>query len=99
MIRYRRRLPRRRKGPLPFRYVLLITFILFIISTIASIWIVNKAIEPALMEYAKSETERVANTIIKNAIEKQINETQLNREELSFLEKDESGLVRLTDFN
>jgi sporulation protein YunB len=59
-----------RWGPLPFRYVLLISFVFFIFSTAVGIWIVNRAIEPTLMKYAESQTRKIASLVINKAIEK-----------------------------
>lgn len=93
MAKYRRRLQPRRKGPLPFRYVILITIVFFIFSTLLGLFIINKAIEPALMAYAENETKKVAATVIKNAINQQINEEALVQEELSIVQTDETGKV------
>jgi sporulation protein YunB len=64
------RLPR--KGPLPFRYVFLLTFVFFMFSTAAGIWIINKGLEPTLMSYADSQTRKIASLVINNAINKKI---------------------------
>lgn len=60
-----------RKGPLPFRYVLLLSFVFFLLSTAVGIWIVNKAIEPTLMRYAEFQTKKIASEVINHAIKKQ----------------------------
>jgi hypothetical protein len=57
-----------KKGPLPFRYVLLLTFAFFTISTIVSLWIVDKELEPVLMSYAKSESTNLATLVINDAV-------------------------------
>ncbi|WP_449537447.1 sporulation protein YunB [Ferdinandcohnia sp. Marseille-Q9671] len=93
MAKYRGRLQPRRKGPLPFRYVFLLTFVFFIFSTAIGLFIINKAIEPALMAYAENETKKVAATVIKNAINQQINEEELVQEDLSFIKTDETGKI------
>ncbi len=59
-------------GPLPTKYVLLISLGFFIVSTILAIWIVNKAIEPTLLKYAESETKKMASVVINKAIEESI---------------------------
>ncbi|MFT4412937.1 sporulation protein YunB [Fredinandcohnia humi] len=99
MAKYRGRLTPKRKGPLPFRYVFLVTFVFFIISTAAGLWLINKAIEPALMAYAENETQKIANTVIKNAINQQISEEELNSEELVTYQKDANGKVKINSFN
>ncbi|MCH1625550.1 sporulation protein YunB [Ferdinandcohnia quinoae] len=101
MAKYRGRLQRRRtrKGPLPFRYVFLLTFVFFIFSTAAGLWIINKAIEPVLMKYAENETKKVANTVLKNAINQHINEEEIDIRELVYYEKDETGDVKINKYN
>ncbi|WP_041580700.1 sporulation protein YunB [Bacillus sp. 1NLA3E] len=70
MPKFRRRFPR--KGPLPFRYVILLTFVFFIFSTATGLWVVNTALKPTLMKYAESETRKIATLVISNAINKKI---------------------------
>ncbi|AST93149.1 sporulation protein YunB [Sutcliffiella cohnii] len=70
MAKFRRMRPRR--GPLPFRYVFLLSFVFFIFSTVAGLYIVNKGIEPALITYAESQTRRISTMVINNAINKKI---------------------------
>lgn len=60
----------RRRGPLPFRYVMLMSFVFFLISTVLGVWLVNKGIEPTLMRYAKTQTEKIASLVINKAINK-----------------------------
>jgi sporulation protein YunB len=69
LAKFRVRRPQRR-GPLPFRYVLLLTFVFFILSTATGFWMVNKGIEPTLMRYAESETRNIASLVINKAITK-----------------------------
>ncbi|RXJ01808.1 sporulation protein YunB [Anaerobacillus alkaliphilus] len=66
----RRRKYRPMKGPLPFRYVLLISFIIFIIMTAQGLVVVEKGIRPTLIEIAKTETQRIATTAINEAVRK-----------------------------
>ena len=70
MAKFGRRLPR--KGPLPFRYVFLLTFVFFSFSTAAGLWIIDKGIEPTLMSYAESQTRKIATLVINKAINKKI---------------------------
>jgi sporulation protein YunB len=60
----------RKRGPLPFRYVLLLTFVFFLLSTALGVWLVNKGIEPALIRYAESKTKQIASQVINKAINK-----------------------------
>ena len=68
MAKFRRRLTR--KGPLPLRYVLLLSLVFFLFSTAAGLWIINKSIEPTLMKYAESQTRKIAALVISKAIKK-----------------------------
>ncbi|WLR44309.1 sporulation protein YunB [Bacillus carboniphilus] len=95
-MKYRRR--RSPRGPLPFRYVFLLSFVFFIFSTAAGLWVINKGIEPTLKSIAVTETRRIAKIVINNAINKQINE-EVDVEELIVVETDESGKLMTVDFN
>ncbi|MCQ6276554.1 sporulation protein YunB [Bacillus sp. V3B] len=74
MAKFRRRLLK--KGPLPLRYVLLLTFVFFIFSTAAGLWIINKKLEPTLMSVAKSETINLATLVINDAIDQQFKQAE-----------------------
>lgn len=67
MTRFRGK--RARFRPLPFRYVLLISFVFFILSTAAGLWIINKGIEPTLIKYAESQSRKIASQVINEAID------------------------------
>jgi sporulation protein YunB len=97
MAKYRRRLPR--GGPLPFRYVFLLTFVFFIFSTAAGLIMVNKGIEPVLMAYAENETKRIATLVIKNAVNKQITEEELSAEEIINIQQDPEGNITGVYYN
>jgi sporulation protein YunB len=97
LARFRGRLPR--GGPLPFRYVFLLTFVFFILSTTVSIWIINKGIEPTLMDIAEKETKRIANLVINNAINQQITEDDIDVKDLITVQQDEYGKISSIDFN
>ncbi|WP_174728380.1 sporulation protein YunB [Mesobacillus harenae] len=70
MAKFGGRLPRR--GPLPFRYVFLLTFVFFIFSTAAGLWVINAGLKPTLMSYATAETRKIATLVITKAINKKI---------------------------
>ncbi|KMY51343.1 sporulation protein YunB [Peribacillus loiseleuriae] len=72
MVKYRRF--KSARGPLPTRYVILITFLFFIISTVFSGWVINKKIEPHLIEIAEAKTEEFAAEAINDAVEKKISQ-------------------------
>ena len=70
MAKFRGRFPRR--GPLPFRYVILLTFVFFTFSTATGLWVVNEGLKPTLMSYAESQTRSIATLVISNAINNKI---------------------------
>ncbi|AQX53318.1 sporulation protein YunB [Priestia flexa] len=70
MIRVRRRVLK--KGPIPFRYVVLLTIVFFLLSTGAGIWLINRGIEPTLMKYAEAQTKEIATLVINKAVNKQV---------------------------
>lgn len=70
MRKFRGRLPRR--GPLPFRYVFLLTFVFFIFSTAAGLWIINEGLKPTLIDYANSQTRKIASLVINNAVSQKV---------------------------
>lgn len=77
MVKFRGLKPR--KGPLPFRYVFLLTFVFFIFSTTFGLWIINEGLKPTLVSYAESQTRKIATLVINKAITKRISdETELN---------------------
>lgn len=65
--RFRYRLPRRR-GPLPLRYVVLFSFLFFILFTIIGLIIIHNGLKPTLMAYATSKTQQIALSVIDHAI-------------------------------
>ncbi|GMB09033.1 sporulation protein YunB [Thermolongibacillus altinsuensis] len=97
MATFRGRLLRRR--PLPIRYVFLLTFIFFILSTAVSLWVINRGIEPTLMAIAEKETRRLANLVITSAINQQIAEDDFDVENFIKVQQDESGKISFVDFN
>lgn len=64
----KRRKMKLRKGPLPFRYVILISFSLFVFITLQGLWLVDRGIEPTLMHVAQRKTEEIASLAINEAI-------------------------------
>lgn len=59
---------------MPFRYVLLLTFVFFLLSTALGLWIVNIAIKPVLMAYAQSQSVNIATYVINKAVKEEIGE-------------------------
>ncbi|MDQ0229715.1 sporulation protein YunB [Metabacillus malikii] len=98
MAAFRGRKPRRRKGPLPFRYVILLTLVIFIILTASSFWIVNNEIKPTLMRIATLEASSVATTIIQEAVKDEIIDAD-EAENLIITEKDKDGNISMITYN
>ncbi|HZH62594.1 MAG TPA: sporulation protein YunB [Metabacillus sp.] len=96
MAKFRGRRPRR--GPLPFRYVLLLTLVIFTILTAVSFWFVHKEVEPTLMDIAKMEATSVATTIIHEAV-KEETEGRADMNELVSIDRDNDGKVSTIKFN
>jgi sporulation protein YunB len=92
------RTTRFRRGPLPFRHVLMISFFIFLFLTIQGVWIINKSIEPTLMIYAQTQTKRLATVIITKAVKDQIKEG-FRAEKLITVQTDNQGKVSTIDFN
>lgn len=69
------------------------------LSTALGLVIVNKGIEPTLVEYARYETSRIATVVIKNAINKQITEENLSDEDIIMTQVDSNGKITSVTFN
>lgn len=88
-----------RKGPLPFRYVFLITFIIFILLTFQGVWIINKGIEPILMNVATSYSKQFATKAINMAVNKRLLSEDLEVDKLITIEKTDEGDVASIGWN
>nr|WP_302053256.1 sporulation protein YunB [Bacillus sp. FJAT-29790] len=60
---------------MPFKYVFLITFIIFNIFTVISLIIINKNLEPSLMSIAVTKSRQLAAQAINDAISKKISDS------------------------
>ncbi|CAH0303244.1 Sporulation protein YunB [Peribacillus sp. Bi96] len=69
----------RKKGPLPTRKVFLYSFILFIISSIMTLWYVDKAIEPVIMSVAEYEIKRIATETIHESVDENIAKVDMKK--------------------
>ncbi|GIN42039.1 sporulation protein YunB [Heyndrickxia oleronia] len=67
-----------RRGPLPFRYVVLLTFAFFIFSTIGGLVIVNKGLKPTIVRYAESQNQKIAANAISYAVKEIVKNIELN---------------------
>ncbi|TYR78680.1 sporulation protein YunB [Priestia megaterium] len=94
MIKVRRRF--RKKGPVPFRYVFLLTLVFFLFSTATGIWLINRGIEPTLMKYAEAQTKEIATLVINKAVNKQVVD-QLDMNDIIKTETTPNGQVAKID--
>ncbi|WP_224752464.1 sporulation protein YunB [Metabacillus arenae] len=90
MAKFHGLLPRR--GPLPFRYLLLLSFVFFILLTTLGLWLINRGLEPTLVSVAETETKRIATLVINNAVNKQVEEGK-NTGKIISVEKDKDGKI------
>jgi len=58
----------RKKGPLPLKYVLLITIITFVFVTYQSLNLINQYIEPSLIKIAETKAREFASQAVNKAI-------------------------------
>lgn len=83
-LRHKKR-PRR---PLDFRQMFVISFIVFILLTVGALWLINRGLEPILIDIAKTKTENIATRVINYSVNKQIKQS---RENQSYLKTVGSG--------
>lgn len=88
---------KRKKGPLPFRHVLLLSFIFFTILTLKGIWIVDYHIRPSLLLIANMETQKIATSTINYAMRSTVEDIDTN--DLISIEKDEYGNITSVGFD
>ncbi|WLD92701.1 sporulation protein YunB [Alkalihalobacillus sp. AL-G] len=72
---------RPRNGPLPFKYVFVISFVIFAVLTLMALVYINKGIEPIVMSIAETKSKQIASRAINDAISKKIVE-DMNVDEL-----------------
>lgn len=94
----RKRRPQSRKGPLPFRYVLLLSFLIFVVLTVQGLWIIEKGIRPTLMHIATTETRVIATKAINDAVNKKI-ASDLDQNELFIVKTDSDNVITSMQFN
>ncbi|SES37933.1 sporulation protein YunB [Salipaludibacillus aurantiacus] len=89
---------RKKKGPLPFKYVFMISLLIFVILTIQGLIVVEKGVRPTLIAIAKTETQRIGTLAINDAISRHILE-DTDMEDLVEFERDENGKVMFVQYN
>ncbi|ASS91046.1 sporulation protein YunB [Aeribacillus pallidus] len=95
---YRKFRRRRRRGPLPAKYVFLITFVIFNVLTAYSLWLINAIIEPTLVRIAETKTRQIAEHAIHDAVSKKIAE-KLDMKELIIIHEKKSDETATYSFN
>ncbi|WP_409288722.1 sporulation protein YunB [Peribacillus sp. SCS-37] len=85
------------KGPLPARLVFLYSFILFILSCLFSVVIIDRAIEPIIINIAKSEIKRVSSEVINESMDENISEHDM--EDLIIVHFKKDGNTPAFSFN
>ncbi|QQK81336.1 sporulation protein YunB [Salicibibacter cibi] len=88
----------RRGGPLPFRYVLLISFVIFIFLTAQGLYFIDQHVRPALMTIATIETQRISTQAINQAVSRDLTD-QEHLDELVLMETTEDGDISSLAFD
>ncbi|WP_187118410.1 sporulation protein YunB [Massilibacterium senegalense] len=89
---------KRRRTPLPFRYVFVTAILLFVLITWQSMVYIENAIRPTLLTIAENETERIAGHAINDAITKRIIDEE-EMSELVMIEKSADGKITSIGFD
>lgn len=84
------------KGPLPFQYVFIISFIIFILLTAQALWLVDQGIQPALMKIAETETEDIAQLAIRSAVKSRIVDSGKIDELLVYIRDNDGNVVSVS---
>lgn len=85
------------RGPLPFRYVLLLSSILFAVLSIQGLWFVDSQLRPIISQIANREMERVATYTIEQAMTEEL--SQMDMSDIFYKETNEDGMVVFTNIN
>lgn len=95
MLRHRFGFPKKRTPPPP-KTIFLVSFILFIVLILASLWLIDRGIEPTLMNIAELKTDEFATRAINAAVEFT---EELEFEDLVNVQTDNNGNVVKTSWN
>lgn len=91
--------PKQKKGgPLPFKYVFLISIGIFLVMTIQGLYFVDKHIRPSLMSIAVVETKRIAQHAVTEAISQEMTH-QEDMNDLVLIERSDNGDISSLAFN
>ncbi|WP_185970861.1 sporulation protein YunB [Alkalicoccobacillus porphyridii] len=89
---------KKQKGPLPFRYVLLLSTLIFTLMTYQGIWLIDQKIRPVLTQIAKMELKNIATHSIEGALTNTLGQI-IDMDELLVVEKDDTGYVTMLNFD
>lgn len=76
----------------------MMTVVVFIIATLLSVWLINRGIEPTLIEMAETKTNQFAREAINEAVSRRIVD-DLEADEILDIETDEEGNIVSMNWN
>lgn len=91
----RRRRKWRSRSQLSMRHRLVTAFLLFVLGVIFLFWLINRNLQPVLLNYADAQTEKIASMVLQKAISREITEN-LDIKDIMIKEGGEGGS---TSFN
>ncbi|OKL37729.1 sporulation protein YunB [Domibacillus mangrovi] len=94
-MRRRRRRKWQGKSQLSMRHRVMMTVLLFIIGLLFIFWLINRNLQPLLLNYADAQTEKIASMVLQKAISKEITDN-LDIKDIMITDKGEGGA---TTFN
>ncbi|MDQ0159519.1 sporulation protein YunB [Alkalibacillus salilacus] len=89
---------RSKRKPKTFGQIFMMTVVVFIIATLLSVWLINRGIEPTLIEMAETKTNQFAREAINEAVSRRIVD-DLEADEILDIETDESGNIVSMNWN
>lgn len=88
-----------KRGPLKKRHVFLIVLILLTLISIQGFLYVERNLEPALKEIAKTYVKQIATNTITDAISKKISEDMQENHNVAIIKTDDAGKITLISFD
>ncbi|PSL44441.1 sporulation protein YunB [Salsuginibacillus halophilus] len=90
--------PKKPRGPLPLRYVMIWSVLIFTVLTLHGLWLVDQGIRPTLVAIAETETQKIATQAINDAISKKVVEST-DMEDLVEVDTNDDGVITSIEFN
>lgn len=81
----------RQKKVMSLKKSFFLSFLLFVLSTLLSIWLIDKKIEPSIMSIAETKTHNIAIQAINEAVSEEMSQS-FDINELIILHESESGI-------